>query len=197
MVDPKNYREVAIDLEGFKQAVKPQFEHLNSMLKWVMGVLIAASGSAGLFMWTTAGQIKTDLAQTQEQVKGVEKALDDVKDRLKSLETRMTAVSDTNGQILKSVTKIETAVAPTSQFTPLVLTAEQQALVRDGLGLRGGRTNQNPEYKLGQEVPENLLRPTPDFLQAKIPELKGTKFALLKDDFVYIANDHNVVVAII
>jgi hypothetical protein len=53
MVDPKNYREVAIDLDAFKREVGPQFAHLNTMVNWILAVVVGAAASGGFAIYNT------------------------------------------------------------------------------------------------------------------------------------------------
>jgi hypothetical protein len=97
MVDPKNFREVAIDLEAFKREVDPQFKHLNTMVNWILAVVVGAAASGGYAAWTLTGDIKANVAVLSERVRAVD-------ERLKTLETGATP---TQKQVVDALTRIE------------------------------------------------------------------------------------------
>src|SRR5437868_1087777 len=83
MVDPKNYREVAIDLTAFKREVDPQFRFLNQMF-FSMGALLVGVIGGGIAIYVQIGDLKAlvaggahDIAAINERLAKIEKSTSD------------------------------------------------------------------------------------------------------------------------
>src|SRR4051794_29821790 len=68
MGDPKNFREVAIDLESFKREVEPRFGLLTKLVFWLLAIVVGGGIGGGFAFYAQLGSVKDDLGK---QIGGV------------------------------------------------------------------------------------------------------------------------------
>jgi hypothetical protein len=190
MVDPKNYREVAIDLDAFKREVAPQFAHLNKMLQWVLAVLIGAAASGGFAIYTLMTDLKVGFGALSEKVTGLDK-------RIEAVEKRMEATAgQTPKDVTESLQRIERRLAlELGPYAPLALTDSEVNLVRELLNFKGPLKGP-PGFTIGDPIIEAALKPIPETLSEKVPRLRGAKY-LLNNGYAILTGAGNRAIAIL
>jgi len=189
MVDPKNYREVAIDLAAFKREVDPQFAHLNKMVHWILTVVIGAAVSGGFAIYTLTATLQVSIATLSESVA-------ELKAQVKRVEEGATRGVGSMQRVSETLDRIELRITgDAGPFAPLLLVQDEEQVIREFLGVKGPITG-TARFLIGDPVPPEVVKPIPELLSAKLPKLKGAKYTF-SNGYAIIVGAGNRVVAII
>jgi hypothetical protein len=195
MVDPKNYREVAIDLEAFKREVEPRFTHLNTLVYWILAVIVGAAASGGFAIYKLTGDIEKNLAGLSQNVVDLSKTVSDLSDRVKAHDQRV--VREPNLQpLLDELRRMGSVLQAVRPANPdrLALSSDERNIILSFLA--PGPVTGPVEVEIGDRIPTAFLKPIPDNLAAKLPKLKGLSYALSNGTPV-IAQANGRVIAIV
>ena len=131
MVDPKNYREVAIDLAAFKREVDPQFAHLNKMVHWILTVIIGAAVSGGFAVYTLTANLQVSIATLSERVA-------ELQTQVRRVEEGATRGAGSMQHVSETLERIEgRIIGDSGPFASLVLVQDEEQVIREFLGVKG------------------------------------------------------------
>lgn len=168
-MDPKTVREVAIDLYGFKEALRPHIKVLYAGIGAILTVVIAAVGG-GLAIYAQIGDLKASLAGLTRDVANGRERLDRIDGHVSDILKRQGETAAVLGRIERH---LAAAPAERGPFAPVVLSAFEYQLV--GSWLKVPSQQKGPaRVELGDIL--GGAKPIPGDLAAKIPKLAGVKF---------------------
>jgi hypothetical protein len=179
MTDPKTIREQNIENEGFRKGLEERVGVFQKMVWTVIGLLGAIMIGAGAIyiqigdLKTDVGVIRTNIINLVERFSKMEKSAEDSRASERQIITTL-------GRIEAQVPKSDPIIAG------FYLTASEASAIAQVLRPPLRNDNQ-PTISVGSRVPENMLRPIPDELLAKIPRLRGARYVIDANNAVALA----------
>jgi hypothetical protein len=183
MIDPRTVREATIAQAG----LEARLGLLQKLILAVIGLLGAILlGAAAIYV--QVGDLKTDVAVTKntvatinERVAKMEKGIDDIRSETGQIRSE-------TGQILSRVARLDPQPVPQrpqpasppdlrNVIGGFYVTEGEGKALRELLGAPQ-KTDAPPKIGLWQRVSEQLLKPIPDDVAAKLPKLKGLRYAI-------------------
>jgi hypothetical protein len=156
MVEPKDWRGVAIQLGEFRRYV----------LAFIGALIVAVSwGARELYV------LNASVKGLSDQVTRIEGDLKEVRNLTVDSRTSAKRILE----IVERIDERQQRIAPTPPFQPLTLSDGEAQLVRNRLGVPP-LTAPIGKIKIGDALPETQTKPFPDDLVAKLPKLKGARF---------------------
>jgi hypothetical protein len=196
MVDPKNAREVAIDLAGFKAAVAPQFSWLNQLIYWLGAVMLAMVGG-GFALWSQIGDMKGTTGRIEEKVTAIGLRLTKLEEAGSAATAVLTKLDQASTAATALLNRIDTQIANLSSYSgPLMLSQSDVQVITTSLGISKTPGKEPTKVRLGDIMPSDALKEFPNSLVAKLPKLKGTKYTV-DSGSVIIADSENRVIAVV
>ena len=190
MTDPKTIREQNIQNEGFRKGMEDRVGVFQKMVWTVIGLLGALLVGA-IAIYIQIGDIKIDVAVIKTN-------LTNLIERFSKVEKNVEDSRADQLQILRTVGGIETRLPkPDPIIAGFYLTASEASAVASFL--RPPLKSDNPPtIAVGSRVPENMLRPLPNDLLAKVPRLNGVRYAIDANNAIaLVAPGTDVVFAIV
>jgi hypothetical protein len=173
--------EVNVDLAGFKSNVEKQFGY---QVRWIVGlyVLIGTLIGGGFLLRGDLGRIEGQIAKATAEIEALRRDVT-------SLQTNSTSqrelLSTMRGEIASGLAEINSKL-PSNPAQLLALSADEEQVIRDLLGVPKGPSNMAPKYGIGDSIVGAL--PFPEDLVAKVPKLKGFRCGKDPNGSVLIPN---------
>jgi len=183
MAEPKNYREVGIQLDEFRKNIESRL----TLLLTFIGALLTLVGWVAYQLYG----LKTDFAVVADRVVHIERDI-------KEMRVQTDSTNASAKKILEVVQRLEaTQRAPGSpspptpgdlQVQPLSLSGAEISLIRVALELKPTLGLGVLKFKVGDLVPSDQTRPFPDELLVKLPKLKGFRYAPIAEGVVAVVD---------
>jgi hypothetical protein len=160
-----------------------------------MIVLLLGMLGGGFFMFRDIGDVKVDIAKIKADVASVA-------EKAGNIERRLSDHASATDRILAVLNSIQNQLPSGPDDTAglvLPLSTEEQALIRNVMGLSPPKTGGTPLYKLGDIVPRDYVKAIPAALVGQLPRLSGLRYAIDPNDnsLILVAGPSNRVVAIV
>lgn len=171
MVEPNNWRGVAIQLDEFRKSIEERVGWLRALVWTLLGFVGTLIALVGGVYWLFGGlpdritRMQDDIKELRSDFRGVLSESRNVRGELK----------DARSEILTALARIESKQGqPGTRVASL--SESESKIIRDRLGLPPV-TNEPGKFKIGDLLSEGSTKPLPDDLVAKLPKLKGARFA--------------------
>jgi hypothetical protein len=179
MTEPRTPREANIAREGLEARVG-----LLQKLIWAVIGLLGAMLAGAAAIYVQVGDLKTDVAVVKNTVAGINERLAKIEKTIDDIRSEIGQVRTETGQILSRVSRAEPPSPPRPQQPDLrnviagfYVTDGEAKLLRELLGA-APKTDAPPKISLWQRVSEQPLNPISDEIAARLPKLKGLRYAI-------------------
>jgi hypothetical protein len=193
MSDPRTIREVNLAQAG----IEGRLGLLVKMGGAIVGLLVAVVGGIAT-LYVQIGNVKDVVADVKVEVAALKSTVEGLGGRIVRIET---AVDSARKDILGRI-QPPPSPPPQSQDTiagGFYVTEAEAGFIRDFLKAPQREASKVGKFSLWDHVPQDLAQPLPDDLTAKIPKLKGLRFAIDPSNsaIALIEPSQNLIVAIV
>jgi hypothetical protein len=167
--------------------IEKVFGKINPL--WAAGAALTIAIAGGGFL------LVRSIENLQQRIDGLRAEVRTLREQVASTSTATSEISTRQSSIQASLTRIEDRVGVAR--AALELTEDQRRTILTFFNLPSGIAGP-PKWKVGDLVPEALLKQAPDVLLKLLPALNGTKYAFDLNGYIVITDAfHNRVMAVV